>query len=53
MYIIQACIEKKYDKADLETNMISLAPLVWIGIVTSSNSVRAGKVSLLHNKDEI
>ena len=43
-------IEKKYDKADLETNMISLAPLVWIGIVTSSNPVRARKVSLLHNK---
>ena len=46
------CIEKKCDKTDLETDMISLAPLVWIGIVTSSNPVRAGKVSLLHSKDE-
>ena len=53
MYIIQAYIEKKYDKADLETDMISLAPLVWIGIITSSNPVGAGKVSLLHSKDEI
>ena len=49
----RGCIEKKYDKRDLETDMISLAPLVWIGIVTSSNPARAGKVSLLHNKDEI